>query len=80
MSPFSNVIITLVFLHPKDLWPCVPHLKQVTLLGPIDAFEEAVEGTGCFMRLWMVGCLDGVEEEDGFTLVVGVLVVSLEAK
>jgi hypothetical protein len=55
-------------------------LKHVTLLGPIDAFEEAVEGTACFMQLWMVGCLGGVEKEEGLTLVVGVLVVSLEAK
>ena len=72
--------MTLVFLHSKDLWPCVPHLKQVTLEGPVEALEEAVEVTGCFMRLWIVGCLDGVEEVDGFTLVVGVVVVSLEAK
>ena len=72
--------MTLVFLHSKDLWPCVPHLKHVTLLVPVDALDEAVEGAGCFMRLWIVGCLDGVEEIDGLTLVVGVVVDSLEAK
>ena len=74
------VIMTLVFLHSKDLWPCVPHLKQVTLEGPVEAFEEAVEVTGCFMRLWIVGCLDGVVEMEGLALVVGAGVASLEAK
>jgi hypothetical protein len=74
------VIMTLVFLHLKDLWPCVPHLKQVTLEGLIEAFEEAVEVTGCFMRLCIVVCLDGVEETEGLALVEGAVVVSLEAK
>ncbi|KAK1595670.1 hypothetical protein QYE76_037389 [Lolium multiflorum] len=72
MSPFSIVIMTLVFLHSKDLWPWVPHLKQVTLEGPVDALEEAVEDTVCFMRLCMEGCLEGVEDAVGLTLVVGV--------
>ena len=72
--------MTLVFLHSKDLWPWVPHLKQVTLEGPVEALEEAVEDTVCFMRLCMEGCLEGVEDADGLTLVVGVDVASLEAK
>ena len=80
MSPFSIVIITLVFLHSKDLWPCVPHLKQVTLDGPVEAFEEAVEITGCFMRLWIVVCLDVGEETEGLALVGGSVVASLDAK
>ena len=80
ISPFSKVIMTFVFLHSKDLSPCVPHLKHVMFLVPVDALDEAVEGAGCFMQLWMVGCLDGMEEEVWFRLVVGVLGVSFEAK
>jgi hypothetical protein len=72
--------MTLVSLHSKDLWPWVPHLKQVTLLVPVDALDDAVDCAGCFIRLWAVGWLDGVEEEEGFTLVGDVVGVSLEAK
>ena len=72
--------MTLVFLHSNDLWPWVPHLKQVTLEGPVDALEEAVEDTVCFMRLWVVVCLDGVHDTVGLTLGGEVDVASLEAK
>jgi hypothetical protein len=47
----------------------------------VDALEEAVEETVCFMRLWIVGFLDGVEDTSGLTLVLGgVDVASLEEK
>jgi hypothetical protein len=45
-------------LHSNDLWPWVPHLKQVTLEGPVVALEEAVEDTICFMRLCDMGWPD----------------------
>ena len=65
----------------------MPHLKQVTLEGPVDALEEAVEETVCFMRLWIVGFLDGVEDASALALVArgvdvvgGVDVANFEVK
>ncbi len=56
-------------------------MKQVTLEGPVDALEEAVEETVCFMRLWIVGFLDVVDDTSGLALVVGgVDEASLEEK
>ena len=52
-SPSSRVIITLVFLHSKDLCPWAPHLKHVMLLDPVEALEDMVDGDGLELVAFM---------------------------